>query len=138
MVRLEVGEPDWVLELGLKNHLRVVVDLLQDENIQVVYDIVHFLPNYTVQLSLNLRPEVVQTIDEASDIPLQGPAPSRGMDELCQVVEGELPDELADVYHVVVVDQGVQDLEECAVVGQLGTHLYQSALIVVLVLVLVH
>lgn len=73
-VRLKVGEPDWVLELVVFYFPDLGVTLDQDVTVQVVDDVVQLLINDLLHVNLDLGLEVIKSVEETSDVSLQGPA----------------------------------------------------------------
>lgn len=86
-VALEVTETDRVPEHIVLNLLDVGLALYQNEPVEVVYDVVQFLPHDLLHVDLDLGLEVVQTVEEGPDVSLQGPASVRKSQPLQQLLE---------------------------------------------------
>jgi len=110
--------------------------LFLDVEVEVFDEVLHFSAEDGLELSIDFWVEVVEPVDEAPQVALEGPALLAFGEEIDESVEGVALDELADVDLIGGVDERRQCLEEGADVGQFGTHRYFLGVAVVLLVLL--
>lgn len=79
--------------------------------VEILNDVVQLVTDDLLHVDLHLRLEIVQPVQEGTDVALQGPASSRSPHPIDQSVKGESFFELTHVDCVFVVDQALQNLE---------------------------
>ena len=119
-VGLHVGEPDGVLELEVLDIGDGVIALDEDVAVEVLDYVVELLVYDLLHVDLDLGLEVVHSVDEAADVPLEGPAGVRLLQPLQQLLEGVALLEFAHVDGALVVDEALHDLEVGDEVGEFG------------------
>lgn len=136
MVRLQITETHWIFELFVLEHCGFGGKLFLDVEIEVFDEVLHFSLEDGLELGVDFWVEVVEPVDEAPEIALEGPAVPAFGEEVDEGVEGVALDELADVDLVGGVDERGQNLEEGADVGQFGAHHYFLGIAVLLLVLL--
>ena len=119
-VGLHIGEPNGVLELEVLDVGDGVIALDEDVAVEVLDYVVELLVYDLLHVDLDLGLEVVHSVDEAADVPLEGPAGVRLLQPLQQLLEGVALLEFAHVDGALVVDEALHDLEVGDEVGEFG------------------
>ena len=74
--------------------------------IEIVNNVGEIVFEDLFEVRLDFRLEVIKSVDQSSDVSSQRPAGFRLSDKSDKLIEGELFDDFAHVYSVVVIDEG--------------------------------
>ena len=111
IVRLLVAEAHGVGQFSALLLFDARAGLVTEVLIQIGDDVGELLVDDGPELGADVRAEVVESVDEGTDVALEGPAVVRPLQEANQFLKGVLFDELANIDVVLVVDEGGEDLE---------------------------
>lgn len=105
--------------------------------VEILNDVVQLVTDDLLHVDLHFRLEIVQPVQEGTDVALQGPTSSRSSHPIDQIVKGESFFEFTHVDCVFVVDQTLQNLEISDHVAQARLYLDDVRVSVVFQLLIV-